>query len=834
MKTTIRGLLMFAAVTLAVPSFAQTLAREYNLQIERQPLASALTEFSKQTGLQIGYFPETLSESIYIGPLSGRYTADSAIAQLLLPSGLSFERLNERTIAVTGSELTKSQSYRFSTMERKTGDDDSSAPSFVRLAHLRLAQGPAAEEDLQKSRTAEENARRSGRKSPLTLEEIVVTAQKREERLQDVPISISVLTGDDLDRATVRDVTEALSRVPGVALTESFLGGFSTVNVRGVNGGLFDSGASPTAYYIDGMPFGFASDGVLPDPDVYDLERIEVLRGPQGTLYGANALSGVVRVLTQDPNLNKFELKARGLTSTTELGGENFRGDLAVNVPLIEGKLAARAAVGYQDLSGWIDRPLQKDANDAERRTMRLKVNAQPTEALSIGLSAWLSRADYGAPSTGFEPGQSSRLGDEPMSTDYDAYGLKIGYDFPGVSVTSMTSYLDYATAYHLGRGVVLDGILDATTFAQEIYLASTQEGSWRWTAGGMYRDAEDRDGGTLLPLTPELQITRTTSKSYAVFGELTRRLLDGQVEVTAGLRYFEDEVTMHEDGRWLFGAPLDPPLTVFGATFSATTPRVVLAWHPQEQLTVYTSYSEGFRSGWAQNPSVLTVAPYPPVEPDHLTNYELGAKGSLGRRLHFEAALYFIEWRDMQSALGVEILPGLFQGAGVNVDGSASGVGVDFAVTAAPVDRLELGASVSWNDLRLDDDIIDGLGAVVNRQGERFSGSSEYTLGASADYVFPLGGNGFAGQVSASANYTSEQVGQSLVAGVWETFGGDPILISRASVSIRAPARWTASLFVDNLNNERGSPVRISRTNRDLDVRVRPRTVGVQFEYRY
>src|SRR6202008_3189641 len=130
----------------------------------------------------------------------------------------------------------------------------------------------------------------------------------------------------------------------------------------------------------------------IPDSGAFDLARIEVLRGPQGTLYGANAEDGVVRVIPNEADPNAFDLKFRADGSGTDRGGANGGGDVAVNVPLINGQLAVRGVVSYHDWSGWIDRPTENDANDAILHDYRLRIAYQPTRALSIDLSLWSSR----------------------------------------------------------------------------------------------------------------------------------------------------------------------------------------------------------------------------------------------------------------------------------------------------------------------------------------------------------------------------------------------------------------------------------------------------------
>jgi outer membrane receptor protein involved in Fe transport len=213
---------------------------------------------------------------------------------------------------------------------------------------------------------------------------------------------LSRLCGADLDKSSVQSVSDALSMVPGVAVNVTGQGGETKLTIRGVTaaGSLF-AGPSPIGYYLDSVPFGLVRSAVQPYANSYDLNRIEVLRGPQGTLYGASALNGVVRVLTNDADLNDFDFKARASVSSTESGGGNWREDAAVNLPIVDGKLAARLVVGQEHDSGWINSPIGNNINDGDLKNIRLKVNAQPIDDLSIKLGATHEEANFGAPPQG-------------------------------------------------------------------------------------------------------------------------------------------------------------------------------------------------------------------------------------------------------------------------------------------------------------------------------------------------------------------------------------------------------------------------------------------------
>ena len=697
---------------------------------------------------------------------------------------------------------------------------------FVSLALF--AAGTASAEEARLDREAASNVG-----AQPSVEEVVVTAQKREERLTDVPISVAVLSGRDLDRSSAQGMVEILNSVPGVATSSAAQGGGALVTVRGAAPGfhLF-TGSSPIGFYLDAVPFGMIRSALAPDADAYDLDHVEVLRGPQGTLYGNSAVNGVVRVLSKSANLDEFEMKARAGLSYTQGGGENYRGDMAVNLPIVEGKLAARAVVGYQALSGWIDKPVAHDVNDGIIRTARLKVDAKPTDELSLEAFAWLSRSDFGAPSISDDRGHRNSLLGEGVATDYDVMSLKASYDFSGFSLTSMTGYLDYKDDSRLDQSsrvnrpnTILTTLTLSKSVSEEVMIQSTHGGPWRWTLGGIYRDIEDRTHQYLPPNVAPIDYT-DTSKSFAVFGELTRSFFDEQLEFTAGLRYFEDDAQYVEHSR-LNGAPPNLMITADGK-FDAVTPRAVLSWHPRAETTLYASYSEGFRSGASQTATVLIVAPFPPVKPDLLKNYEVGAKGSAWNgRLHFDTALFFIDWRDVQLSVSVPVSGGTTAPALINGK-SASGIGFEFGVNAALTDNLTLGTTFSWNDLTMDGDLYNYL-----QKGDRLNLSPEYTGGASANYRMALGSNGYEGTLSVSASYISHMVRSALVGTTMTDFVGDDMLTGRASFGVISPNRWTATLYVDNVTNEDGA-IYYWHFPIDYGVRTRPRTMGLQVDYQF
>jgi iron complex outermembrane recepter protein len=694
------------------------------------------------------------------------------------------------------------------------------------------------------------------------LDEIKVTAQRgQEQNLRDVPISIAVLGGARLDVATDIGVVEALTHVPGVSVIEGYQTGGSMIAIRGVAApNIQGNGASPIGYYIDSVPFGFIKTAISPDLDAYDLERVEVLRGPQGTLYGASALNGVVRVLTHKPDLDDFELKTRASTSNTDSGAENYRTDTAVNIPIIPGTLAVRAVVGYESLSGWIDKPDENNANKGHELNARLRVNAQPTPDLSVGVTTWTSRGNFGSPNSGNDNMTSRTTVAEPVKPDFDLFGTNMGYDFSGFSVSSSTSYLGYS----------LDSLVDALpprpgasvltldlrnrVFTEEMGLNSKGTGPWRWSAGGIYRDETDRSyqvrrnelagnvptGGYVQPAAAE-----NTSNSWAAFGELTRIL--GPVELTGGLRYFHDSVGVLELLRQTGNPSSFPPGSVLGSPlvnhtedFHKLSPRGVVTWHATDDVMAYASYSEGFRSGADQTPSVIinSPVPYPSTKPDTLKNYEIGTKGSfLGGKLLLDASAYYIDWKDVQTVLVVQVgqaqLPAIVNGS------SASGVGVDLGVTAKPIDGLTIDLGFSTNTLSADTNIFASPGVLLYHRGDRLYNSPKYSGTVSSDYAFPLGIGNLQGDLSANTRYTSENDFNAVSGSTLLVGRGDNILMTGAKFSVQSPKGWTGTLFVDNLTNNYGAIARNPFVDSpyfytEWTDHPRPRTIGVQLEYKY
>lgn len=837
---------LFAIVAPAAQ--AAELDEKFAFDIPSQSLESALLTLSKQAQFQLivsDALPTHLTQRI-----SGRMPIKRALEMLIKDTKLGYKVVGERTLALL-PENVQSTSMREEVSDAEQGGLDSSGTENKKWTQLLMAQTDGA------APTTNELVSPASNEEFGRLEEIVVTAQKRDESLGDVPISIAVLRGDDLESPNTSSVADALKAVPGVALNQDGQSGGAAITIRGVSaGGPLFFGGPTVGFYLDSVPFGMFRAGFSPDANPYDLERVEVLRGPQGTLYGASALNGVVRVLTANPNLDAIEFKARASTSTTEGGDESYRGDAALNLPLVEGKFGIRLVAGIEDRGGWIDTPNlnARNVNDGEIQNYRIKVRARPIDELTIDLSAWSSREDYDGNGFSDLAGNNLTPFEQPVSVHYDIYGLNVGYDFKNAALTSSTSYMEFnnysvvdGSFIPIFFGVPCDRSAvptdptcfsiatsnNASVFSQELTLHSNLDGPWKWTLGGIYRDAKEPFAqGFNSPAPPPT--SEGISKSFAFFGELTRAF--GQLELTGGLRYFKDKVEV---------SGFVPTASHVEGTFDAVSPRVVLSWKPNDDAMFYTSYSEGFRSG---NPQSVDreLAGFPALEPDTLKNYEVGGRGTLfGNRLRYDVAVFYIDWQDIQQSLTVRSpttgIPGGFL---VNA-GSASGPGFDFGIATTPANGLTLSANVGWNELTFDTPVVQAAAAIEDDQvladkGDRIVSSPEWTVAASAEYVFALGG-GYEGSLSTSANYTSAKIDRTVFGGQVLSASSDRTIEGTASFALETPGRVKATFFVDNITNEDGATSRSSFstlpvivTGGDIVVRPRPRTFGVQIDYRF
>lgn len=580
------------------------------------------------------------------------------------------------------------------------------------------------------------------------LGEVVVTATRRSERLQDVPLSVTAFSQGELTQKGIVGFEGIARETPGAVLNQASDNN-ARLTVRGISTNGWGAGLQTTStIYLDELPLTTIGNTVTLNPNLYDVERVEFLRGPQGTLFGSGSLSGALRILTRSPNLTTFDDSALvDLGKTPDGGGVRQRYNGMINLPLVQDTLGLRVVGFYRHEDGYVDNlgTGVKNANTLEDRGGRAILLWKPTDRLSVRLLGSYEDSD---------PKDSSlttpSLGDRKRySTIPDQYASKtrifnatVEYELDKAHLTSSSTYsvsdnlfnVDLAGTFNLAIPFYLYDSFRSKTFVQEARIVSDPGTRFDWVLGGFYlrRDSdlngEDRSstaflgarGLTGLPGTTFSAFgNETVSYELAGFGELTYHLND-RWSVTGGLRYGKYGAKTDTRAGFnsayftyaLFG--LSGPLaltrnaaaTTHYPSASKASWKVSVAYKPSSDLTTYATVSTGYRTPVynARAGSVSTVNPSDIVIPagagsDDLTNYEVGLKGRwLDGRLSANLAAYYIDWRNIQVQANRQSDSIQFA---TNV-GRASSKGLEAEVTWEPVRGLLLGLNGSLNEAKV------------------------------------------------------------------------------------------------------------------------------------
>ncbi|WP_084421451.1 TonB-dependent receptor [Henriciella litoralis] len=603
---------------------------------------------------------------------------------------------------------------------------------------------PAFAQDAAVPATSDPNSEGEARQ-----ERVIVTSTRREQSLQDVPLAVTAWQQDALSEKGIVSYDGLARETPGIVLNQP-TANFNTITTRGIaTNGYGANLQAATAIYINELPISSNGNSTILDPTLYDVERVEVLRGPQGTLFGANSLSGAVRILTKAPNPNEFEASALvdfGLVDGDALR-QRYNG--MVNLPLIEDKLALRVVGFYRDEDGWVDNLGTgiEGANSLEAIGGRAHLLWEPTSNFDLGLLI-IHEDNKPADSALTNPnrGEYIRFTERPdlFQSNFTSYNLTANYEMDWATLTSSSTYskidgkfiVDLAGTFNQAIPFALDAVGYDENFVQEVRLVSADGGDWDWTLGGFYfnkRRDIDYDYRSSIDFLQARNLTGLPDEYYqsfagyfdaiesAAFGELTYRFSD-QFWVTGGLRYTETSVQSHTlpggyNSNYLAVAlggfsnvalTVVPVVAVDGLKVEADNMsyKASASWKPMENLTTYASVATGFRSpvANARAGAVSLVDPTDLVIPDgadsdELINYEVGMKGTfLNGKLTSNLAAYYIIWSDIQ--VQANRLSDQVQFA-TNI-GEAVSQGLEFEVGYYPGNGLSLFVNGSINDTEI------------------------------------------------------------------------------------------------------------------------------------
>lgn len=564
------------------------------------------------------------------------------------------------------------------------------------------------------------------------LEEIVVTARKRAENIMEIPEAITAFDAEVVTRAQITDIQDFARLTPNLTIIDQLRPGTQTVSIRGMT--TVQNGELPLAFIVDGV--NVPSMNFI-NQELIDIERIEVLRGPQGALYGRGAIGGAINIVTKSPS-DEVELVAR---TTYGNGNALFLGG-TVSGPLAADKLYGRLSVSHRDEDGLIDNVAAgTEADPIDEQSVQGKLLFYPGEKLTVDLRGRYLTGEAGG--IYLVPVTTAQIDDFSLPVSMNLNGrddrdvwsasAKIDYEFDdGITLTSISA-LSETDQFFFGDGdfspapiFAQDWIIDVEAFNQELRLTSPDDRALRWIVGLFYQDREDREftrfglegpGPSVIPFVPPAGNREIRDRqSRAVFAQIGYDLTE-RLELSAGLRYDEEENETQSLHLSL----------VQEETFSELQPKFSLSYDWTEDAMVFLSFARGFRPGGFSPSSGLLY------ENEVSDNFEVGVKSSLlGSTLQLSASAFYIDFSDQQFFFS-RATPGGVQRFIINIE-ETTNRGVEVELSANPLEGLDLTLAAGVIETEIDD--FDGSGAFVGNDTPQVN---DYSIVVSAQYTRPL-----------------------------------------------------------------------------------------------
>ena len=781
------GRLLLSVILLVLPVSAYGQTGTVTIRIPSKPLAEALIDFALQAHISISDTNLDFRDA-YSSPVFGTFARDLALAHLLEGSGFGYTFL-----------------------------DSGSARILPRVGAAPMALPPA--------------------------ETVIVTAAKREEIAQRLPASVVVAGGTALAQSGVQTAAGLVSQVAGMTATN--LGpGQDKLFIRGLTDSILPGlSESMVGLYLDETRI--ADDAPDPDLRLIDVDRVEILRGPQGTLYGAGSLGGLVRIVTNKAEPEGFDASAHAAASVTESGAQSASVDAMLNIPVVYDRLGLRL-VGYAERQGgYVDDERLGKTNTNRSDTLGGRASLAWQRGQNWSVSANLA---YQQIRTG--DSQYSIKGSplftrdtyllEPHADNFLDASVTLKAALGGADLVSSTGLVDRRmndqydatlawhdlTGYPMGPSP-FDVDRRIRSLTHETRLVSTGDGRWQWLLG-LYLSHRDEDFRSDLSgpnalgtdVSARMETREDRLNEAAIFGEVTYSPTSW-ISFTAGGRGFianrkvSAEVT----------ALTPPPTSDFHGTNKEPgfAPKLVLALTPRPNATFYAQYTQGYRLGGlnADGPAGAVNEPGSGndqeinFDSDRLDDYELGLKWSrFDGRLVANSAIYYTVWRNVQTD---QIAP---DGAYFIVNaGTVRDIGAEFDLTATMFRVLSIGAHAFWNNSSLShtNPIVAGGDGVL-------PGAPNFSAGAQARYDFYSRG-GWDDYFALGFNY----VGRSHLGFGENTPGMGGYRLTDIRIGF-GRKRWSVVLFADNLFNDRGNTFAFGNPfNPGAQVTPpRPRTIGL------
>ncbi|MES3021536.1 MAG: TonB-dependent receptor [Pseudomonadota bacterium] len=713
-----------------------------------------------------------------------------------------------------------------------------------------------------------------------TLTTVVITANKREQASIDVPASVSTVSAERLALGGATRLEDFVAQVPGMALTAQTRGQ-TVVTLRGIGTG--SAQAMPTtAQYIDDAPIGSinayaAGSKMTPDLDPYDLRRVEVLKGPQDTLYGAGAVGGLVRYVTVPANTKRFSGVVSAGASRVADGGNGSNLRAALNVPIVQDVLGIRISAFDRTEAGYVDNPISGKEDDNEARIKGGRIALDWKIGADWSLRAWALTQNFHSNGLGSEDVLSPSLAplnkplqriayvDEIQDITLDVANIALRGRIGAFDVVSSSTYqtsklfrvndntvgstrlLQLVTGIP-GLGAKTDGNINTKRLSQELRARSTAFGDKLEYEVGVFWTKED---DLLLSKLPAPFFIATGAKlpvpalgdgtigssyeEHSIFGNASYAVTP-QLVLQAGLRRASDSQQFDLDYKASALSPA-PIKLVQSVDHNNVTYMLGANYKLHPETSLYARVATGYRPG---GPSALPPGVLPDgklsFEPDELTSYELGFKSAfLGGKASIEAALFSTDWQNIQLMASAPAKPPVTFIAlnyGTN-GGSARSNGAEATLLLSPSERLTVRANAAFTDTRL----TSAAPAVGGLSGDRMPYIPKWSTSVSSEYRFTLGAapTWIGGSLSHVGERNSDYSQKKPL-----------VLPAYTTLTLNAGIDWKqvrVSLYGKNLTNARGinfaGPIGDQSAanpswNPYTAAIIQPRTIGLDVSYRF
>jgi iron complex outermembrane recepter protein len=744
-----------------------TAAIRKTTSIPAEGLGPALATLAKEFDFQVLYRTEVVGTHRTEG-FSGELTAAEALEHALAGTGLTYRYLDDKTITILPVGTSLPQGDRTSPTAPDDNVDGVSAPakegrkSSVR--DLRLAQ---VDQGSSAGSSATAMSPVQSVQSPAALQEVVVTAQKRTEREQDVPTTIVVLSGAELEDRGAVQLEDYAKEVPGMNVIGARGPGLGEIVLRGITTGSDHS--SPVGLYLDDVPFTPSSPIALTtnlafDPDLADIDHIEVLEGPQSTLYGANTVGGLVKFVTKQPDLHTLEGELSVTGTDIDAGGTGGGARASINLPIVDDVVGLRVSAFYRNDAGFVDNEYSgaKNVNWDSVRGGRFSLRVKFSDQLETTLTGMAQDIDQPGPNQVYlnpatlQPtfgrlAYSSAVA-QPSDSTYRSLSDTTTFRMPFAQLTNVASYakfendstVDFSSlsgSAGLPPGDLLNfaNTSSSKRYTDELRLASTP-GRIEWLLGGFYTRESDDNLEIDTGLNPDGSVTPVTSPYHnvydgnfvphfregAVFGDLTFHITD-QVAVAGGARYSANNQSVYWTSTGAFGINNVPSYNLHD---SATTYLGTVTYTPNRDLTLYVRAASAYRPGGPNvlNDLEISGGALPAYKSDLLWNYEAGIKGSAwDHRINYTADGYHMVWSNIQLTETLNNFIVVANGSGAKSDGAEASLAIE------PIEHLLINLKGAYTDARFTA-AAPALGAV---SGDPLPYAPKTMLAAIADYSF-------------------------------------------------------------------------------------------------